>query len=74
LQETIKKWPNDGVALVHYGFILKTTDNNLTGGVEYMQGESIPETRELWMDASSSTLEMPGHAWEILTKQMRYTN
>lgn len=37
LEEVLQKWPNDGCALVHYGFIWKTTDNNLKKGVYYMQ-------------------------------------
>ncbi|KAL0268461.1 UNVERIFIED_CONTAM: hypothetical protein PYX00_010398 [Menopon gallinae] len=28
LNETLKTWPKNGFALVHYGFILKTVDNN----------------------------------------------
>lgn len=30
-------WPANGVALVHYGFILKTIDNNLEEGVLHMK-------------------------------------
>ncbi|RZC37165.1 aspartyl/asparaginyl beta-hydroxylase, partial [Asbolus verrucosus] len=37
LQETLSKYPNDGFALVHYGFILKTADNNLDESVSYLQ-------------------------------------
>ncbi|XP_044766094.1 aspartyl/asparaginyl beta-hydroxylase isoform X2 [Coccinella septempunctata] len=37
LEETLQKWPDDGCALVHYGFIWKTTDNDLMNGVHYMQ-------------------------------------
>lgn len=37
LQETLVKWPNDGVALVHYGFILKTADNKLKEAAYYMR-------------------------------------
>ncbi|XP_064105862.1 titin-like isoform X2 [Macrobrachium nipponense] len=33
----LEKWPEDGFAQVHYGFILKTTDQNNTGGAEYMK-------------------------------------
>lgn len=32
----LSKWPNDGFALVHYGFILKTNDNNLKDAVFYL--------------------------------------
>lgn len=37
LQETLAKWPNDGVSLVHYGFILKTADNRLKEAAYYMR-------------------------------------
>ncbi|ROT70854.1 hypothetical protein C7M84_010873 [Penaeus vannamei] len=36
-KEVLEKWPEDGFAQVHYGFVLKTTYNNNTGGIEYMQ-------------------------------------
>nr|XP_022915655.1 aspartyl/asparaginyl beta-hydroxylase isoform X2 [Onthophagus taurus] len=36
LLETLEKWPEDGFALVHYGFILKTVDNNLSLAIEYL--------------------------------------
>lgn len=36
LETVLSKWPDDGFALVHYGFILKTKDNNLKDAVEYM--------------------------------------
>jgi aspartate beta-hydroxylase len=37
LQETLSKYPNDGFALVHYGFILKTVDNNLHESISYLE-------------------------------------
>lgn len=37
LKNTLSKWPNNGFALVHYGFILKTTDNNLNESVIYLR-------------------------------------
>ncbi|KAJ8923777.1 hypothetical protein NQ315_010359 [Exocentrus adspersus] len=37
LKQILVKWPNDGFALVHYGFILKTTDNKLEEAIEYLQ-------------------------------------
>lgn len=37
LEETLKLWPNDGIALVHYGFILKTVDNNLSEAIKFLQ-------------------------------------
>ncbi|XP_064215543.1 aspartyl/asparaginyl beta-hydroxylase isoform X1 [Tribolium castaneum] len=37
LQETLSKNPNDGFALVHYGFILKTVDNNLNESISYLE-------------------------------------
>lgn len=37
LRSTLKLWPANGVALVHYGFILKTIDNNLEEAVLHMQ-------------------------------------
>ncbi|XP_076261305.1 aspartyl beta-hydroxylase isoform X1 [Rhynchophorus ferrugineus] len=36
LKQVLIRWPNDGFALVHYGFILKTTDNLLQESVNYM--------------------------------------
>lgn len=36
LRKVLLKWPDDGFALVHYGFILKTTDNDLANSVNYM--------------------------------------
>lgn len=33
----MSKWPNDGFALAHYGFILKTNDNNFKDAVFYLQ-------------------------------------
>lgn len=33
----MSKYPNDGFALVHYGFILKTVDNNLNDSINYLQ-------------------------------------
>ncbi|KAL1493466.1 hypothetical protein ABEB36_011513 [Hypothenemus hampei] len=36
LQRVLSKWPDDGFALVHYGFILKTADNNLNDSIMYM--------------------------------------
>lgn len=37
LKEVLRKWPNDGFALVHYGFVLKTTDNKLKEAVIYLK-------------------------------------
>ncbi|CAG9828778.1 unnamed protein product [Diabrotica balteata] len=37
LKEVLAKWPNNGFALVHYGFILKTTDNALEKAVRYLK-------------------------------------
>lgn len=37
LKETLKKWPNNGFAQVHYGFILKTSDGDMKSAVEYLQ-------------------------------------
>ncbi|XP_077297504.1 aspartyl beta-hydroxylase isoform X2 [Arctopsyche grandis] len=37
LKEILSIWPNDGVALVHHGFILKTIENNLQESVVYLQ-------------------------------------
>lgn len=33
----LQKWPNDGFALVHQGFILKTVDNKLEEAVHYLK-------------------------------------
>lgn len=37
LTQVLKKWPNDGFALVHQGFILKTADNKFKEAVEYLR-------------------------------------
>lgn len=37
LEETLQMWPSNGVALVHYGFILKTSENNNEEGSHFMQ-------------------------------------
>ncbi|XP_046607580.1 uncharacterized protein LOC124298935 [Neodiprion virginianus] len=37
LQETLGRWPNDGFALVHYGFILKTGDGNMVDAIMYLK-------------------------------------
>ncbi|XP_066158756.1 aspartyl/asparaginyl beta-hydroxylase isoform X2 [Euwallacea fornicatus] len=36
LQRVLSKWPDDGFALVHYGFILKTVDNDLKASIDYL--------------------------------------
>ncbi|XP_047493946.1 cell surface glycoprotein 1-like isoform X2 [Penaeus chinensis] len=36
-KEVLEKWPEDGFAQVHYGFVMKTSHNNNTAGIEYMQ-------------------------------------
>lgn len=36
LLETLSQWPNNGFALVHYGFILKTSDSKMAEAVEKM--------------------------------------
>lgn len=37
LFDVLSKWPNNGFALVHYGFILKTNDNNINEAIFYLQ-------------------------------------
>lgn len=37
LQEVLVKWPSNGVALVHFGFVLKQLDNNLELAVQYLK-------------------------------------
>ena len=37
LEEVLARWPEDGFARVHYGFILKTSENNVSEGVKYLQ-------------------------------------
>ncbi|XP_072945092.1 uncharacterized protein Asph isoform X4 [Epargyreus clarus] len=37
LRETLRLWPNDRVALAHYGFILKTEHNKLEEAVTYFK-------------------------------------
>ncbi|XP_050314825.1 aspartyl/asparaginyl beta-hydroxylase isoform X4 [Anthonomus grandis grandis] len=36
LKKVLTKWPEDGFAMVHYGFILKMADNDLEGSIEYL--------------------------------------
>ncbi|CAH1153790.1 unnamed protein product [Phaedon cochleariae] len=36
-KDVLKRWPSDGYALVHYGFILKTADNKLEEAVHYFR-------------------------------------
>ncbi|KRT84459.1 Tetratricopeptide repeat-containing protein, partial [Oryctes borbonicus] len=37
LIDILHKFPNNGFALVHYGFILKTVDNNLSNAIDYLR-------------------------------------
>ncbi|XP_056646936.1 aspartyl/asparaginyl beta-hydroxylase-like isoform X3 [Diorhabda sublineata] len=37
LKQILRKWPENGFALVHYGFILKTWDNDLEKAVLYLK-------------------------------------
>lgn len=37
LEETLQLWPSNGFALVHYGFVLKTSENNNKDGAHFMQ-------------------------------------
>ncbi|XP_057665787.1 aspartyl/asparaginyl beta-hydroxylase isoform X1 [Diorhabda carinulata] len=37
LKQILRKWPENGFALVHYGFILKTWDNDLEKAVVYLK-------------------------------------
>ncbi|KAJ8934850.1 hypothetical protein NQ314_013121 [Rhamnusium bicolor] len=37
LKEVLRMWPNNGFALVHLGFIFKTSDNKLQEAVEYLR-------------------------------------
>lgn len=36
-EAVLQQWPDDGFAQVHFGFVLKTTYNNVTGGAYYMK-------------------------------------
>lgn len=36
LHNTLLRWRNDGFALAHYGFVLKTLDNDLNGAVQFL--------------------------------------
>lgn len=36
-EAVLEKWPQDGFAQVHYGFILKTHYDDNTGGIDYMR-------------------------------------
>lgn len=36
LKETLTLWPENGFALVHYGFIVKTADNNMEEGANLL--------------------------------------
>lgn len=37
LEEILRLWPSDGFALVHYGFILKTSENDNEAGSHFLQ-------------------------------------
>lgn len=37
LEETLQKWPQDGYALVHYGFVLKQLDHDYHNGSLYLR-------------------------------------
>ena len=37
LEQVLQRWPRSGFAQVHYGFILKTTANDLERAVEYLR-------------------------------------
>ncbi|CAG0914353.1 unnamed protein product [Notodromas monacha] len=37
LQESLRTWPDDGFAKVHYGFLLKLVDKNYKAAARYMQ-------------------------------------
>lgn len=37
MEDLLLKHPDDGLALVHYGFILKTVDNKLNESVNYLR-------------------------------------
>lgn len=37
LQKTLIRWPNNGFAQVHYGFVLKNLDKDLKGAVKYLR-------------------------------------
>lgn len=37
MHETLLSWRYDGLALVHYGFVLKNLDNNLKEAVNFLQ-------------------------------------
>ncbi|XP_055374605.1 aspartyl/asparaginyl beta-hydroxylase isoform X2 [Condylostylus longicornis] len=37
LHNTLMKWPNDGFAKVHYGFVLKNLDRDLENAVNYLK-------------------------------------
>ncbi|XP_055916315.1 aspartyl/asparaginyl beta-hydroxylase isoform X3 [Eupeodes corollae] len=37
LEENLARWPDDGFAMVHYGFVLKNLNENLHLAVEYLQ-------------------------------------
>ena len=44
LEEILSKWPNDGMALVHYGFVLKLK-GNLTEAIDFLRrGINTQET------------------------------
>lgn len=36
LEDTLRRWPGNGFTQVHYGFILKTHDNNNEAAVDYL--------------------------------------
>lgn len=37
LQKVLARWPDNGFAQVHYGFILKINENDLSSAIKYLQ-------------------------------------
>ncbi|XP_063548736.1 aspartyl/asparaginyl beta-hydroxylase isoform X2 [Cydia strobilella] len=64
LKETLKRWPNDRLALAQYGFILKTQHNRLEQALDHLQraleGDTGPATEPRFYYHLGDTLLLLG--------------
>ncbi|XP_061708656.1 aspartyl/asparaginyl beta-hydroxylase isoform X2 [Cydia pomonella] len=64
LKETLKRWPNDRLALAQYGFILKTQHNRLEEALDHLQkaleGDTGPATEPRFYYHLGDTLLLLG--------------
>lgn len=47
LEDTLQRWPADGFAQVHYGFILKTSSNDLVNAVKHLSNGLETEEKDV---------------------------